>query len=61
MMTDLPSLTILGVTLRCYLDASGRRVYDAADVLALMEAWGDGATVSEEDRRAFAEWKRERE
>jgi hypothetical protein len=59
-VTDPAPLTILGVTLRSYVQPDGSRVYDAADVLALMDRWGNGAVVSEEDRRAFAQWKRER-
>lgn len=67
-MTDYPDrepvsvwqreLRMSGVTLHVHVLSDGRRVIEAADMEALMEAWDLGAPVDEAEAAAFARWQR---
>jgi len=51
-------LTLSGVTLHVHVLGDGKRIIDAADFAALMEAWGTGAEIDQAEVEAFARWQR---
>lgn len=51
-------LSMSGVTLRVHVLSDGSRVIEAADLEALIEAWGRGVPVDEDEAAAFARWQR---
>lgn len=51
-------LRLSGITLHLHVLNDGRRIIEAADVEALMEAWSRGVPVDEDEAAAFARWQR---
>jgi hypothetical protein len=49
-------LTLSGVTLHVHVLEDGRRIIDAADVVALWEAWDAGVIPDEGEAAALQRW-----
>lgn len=49
-------LTISGVTLHVHVLDDGMRVIEHADVHALLLAWEQGATLTDDEAAAFGRW-----
>ena len=47
-----------GLTLHVHVLSNGQRIIDAADLVALIEAWERGVPVDEAEAAAFARWQR---
>lgn len=51
-------MQISGVTLHVHVLDNGERIIDVADFCALMEAWGTGAEIDQDEVAVFARWQR---